>query len=123
VASLRRSWRLTAGLFWRTLGILLVSNVLIGVVQYVLATALQLAGMVLGLAIASMFSGATSEAAAGIVMVVVSVMGSLISGIITQPFLAAVLALLYTDTRIRKEGFDLALARAVAESGRGGGLR
>ena len=123
VASLRRSWGLTAGLFWRTLGILLASNLLIGVVQYVLATALQLAGMVLGLALASMFSGATSEVAAGVVMVVVSVVGSLISGIITQPFLAAVLALLYTDARIRKEGFDLALARAVADAGRGGGLR
>lgn len=123
VASLRRSWALTTGLFWRTLGILLASNLLIGVVQYVLATALQLAGMVLGLALASMFSGATSEVAAGVVMVVVSVVGSLISGIITQPFLAAVLALLYTDARIRKEGFDLALARAVADAGRGGGLR
>ena len=123
VASLRRSWALTTGLFWRTLGILLASNLLIGVVQYVLATALQLAGMVLGLALASMFSGATSEVAAGVVMVVVSVVGSLISSIITQPFLAAVLALLYTDARIRKEGFDLALARAVADAGRGGGLR
>jgi hypothetical protein len=29
-----------------------------------------------------------------------------------------VLALVYTDARIRKEGFDLALARAVADSAR-----
>ena len=120
IASLRRSWRLTSGLFWRTLGILLVSSVLIGVVQYVLSFAVQMAGMLLGLVLASMFSGATSEAAAGVVMVVVSVAGSLISSIITQPFLAAALALLYTDARIRKEGFDLALARAVADAGRGG---
>lgn len=47
-------------------------------------------------------------------MVVVSVLGGLGSGIVTQPFLAAVTALLYTDSRIRREGFDLALARAAA---------
>ncbi|HEY7717972.1 MAG TPA: hypothetical protein VH915_04380, partial [Pedococcus sp.] len=37
VASLRRSWGLTAGLFWRTFGILTVSSLLIGVVQYLLS--------------------------------------------------------------------------------------
>jgi hypothetical protein len=114
IPALRRAWWLTTGLFWRTLGILLLSGVLIGIVQYVLSVAVQLGGMLLGLAAASMLGGSSSEEATAIVMVVVSVLGGLASGIVTQPFLAAVTALLYTDSRIRREGFDLALARAAA---------
>jgi hypothetical protein len=114
VASLRRSWRLTPGLFWRTFGILVVSSLLIGIVQYVLSLAFQLGGMLLGLAVGSMGSGQAADAVAGVVTIGASVLGSLLSGVVTQPFLAAVLALVYTDARIRKEGFDLALARAVA---------
>jgi hypothetical protein len=113
-AALRRSWALTAGLFWRTLGILAASSVLIGIVQYVLSVAVQIGGILLGLAIASMLGDASSDTAAGVTLAVASVSGGLLSGIVTQPFLAAVLALLYTDGRIRKEGFDLALVRAAA---------
>jgi hypothetical protein len=51
---------------------------------------------------------------AGLLLIGGSVVGSLVGAMATQPFLAAVSALLYTDLRIRKEGFDLALARAVA---------
>lgn len=116
IASLRRSWRLTPGLFWRTFGILLASSMLIGIVQYVLSFALQLGGMVLGVALDSMVNGAGAETVAGLVVAGASVLGSLLSGVLTQPFLAAVLALLYTDARIRKEGFDLALARAAADA-------
>lgn len=120
IASLRRSWGLTAGLFWRTFGILTVSSLLIGVVQYLLSMVLQLGGMFLGFALASMLgsSGSDSDALVGIAAGVSSVVGGLVSGMLTQPFLAAVAALLYTDSRIRKEGFDLALARAVAGAGR-----
>jgi hypothetical protein len=116
VASLRRSWRLTGRLFWRTFGILVASSMLIGIVQYVLSFALQLGGMVLGLAVDSMASGGAAGTAASLVVAGATVLGSLLSGVLTQPFLAAVLALLYTDARIRKEGFDLALARAAADA-------
>jgi hypothetical protein len=114
VASLRRSWRLTPGLFWRIFGILFVSGLLISIVQYVLSLAFQLGGMLLGFAVGSMGTGQTTDVVAGVVTIGASVLGSLLSGVVTQPFMAAVLALIYTDARIRKEGFDLALARAVA---------
>lgn len=118
LGSLRRSWRLTPGLFWRTFGILLASSLLVSIVQYVLSLAVQLGGMLLGFALGSMSSSQNGEMAAGVVAAGATVLGSLLSGVLTQPFLAAVLALLYTDARIRKEGFDLALARAAAESAR-----
>jgi hypothetical protein len=119
IGSLRRSWGLTAGLFWRTFGILTVSSLLIGVVQYLLSMVLQIGGMLLGLALGTMLdSGSDSDSLVGVVAAASSVVGGLVSGMVTQPFLAAVAALLYTDSRIRKEGFDLALARAVADAGR-----
>lgn len=118
IRSLRRSWSLTSGLFWRTLGILTVSSLLIGIVQYILSLVLQLGGMLLALAVASMLAGGESDAVMGVAVMAASAGGGLVSGILTQPFLAAVTALLYTDSRIRKEGFDLALVRAAADAGR-----
>ena len=118
VRSLRRSWSLTSGLFWRTLGILTVSSLLIGIVQYILSLVLQLGGMLLAMAVASMLGGGESDAVMGVAVMAASAGGGIVSGILTQPFLAAVTALLYTDSRIRKEGFDLALVRAAADAGR-----
>jgi hypothetical protein len=114
VAALRRSWSLTAGRFWRTLGILFVCNALAAVVQYVLSFVLQVVAMVLGVGAGSALDSSTAEVVAGLLLIGGSVVGSLVGAMATQPFLAAVSALLYTDLRIRKEGFDLALARAVA---------
>jgi hypothetical protein len=116
-AALRRSWGLTSALFWRTLGILAASSVLIGIVQYVLSFAVQIIGMLAGAALSSALGAGSSDMAVGIAVAVASVAGGLVSGVVTQPFLAAVLALLYTDGRIRKEGFDLALVRAAVHPG------
>jgi membrane-anchored glycerophosphoryl diester phosphodiesterase (GDPDase) len=112
-AALARSWRLTAGRFWRTLGVLLVASLLIGVVQQVLGFAFQLVGVLFGFLVVATMGDDTSGALFGIVTFGVTIVGGLLAGLITQPFLAAVGALLYTDARIRKEGFDLALVRAV----------
>ena len=124
IPALRRAWWLTTGLFWRTLGILLLSGVLIGIVQYVLSVVIQLGGMLLGLA-ARLDAGQQlcrrgdrHRHGGG------QRARRLASGILTQPFLAAVTALLYTDSRIRREGFDLALARAAAaDAGNAAGAR
>jgi hypothetical protein len=115
-ASLTRSWRLTAGRFWRTLGVLLVASLLIGVVQQVLGFAFQLAGLILGFLVVATIGDNDSGALLGIVTLGVTIVGGLLAGLLTQPFLAAVGALLYTDARIRKEGFDLALVRAATTS-------
>ena len=119
IASLRRSFRLTGGLFWRTLGILLLANILMSVVQQVLSFAVQVVGMVAGFAAGTMVDPGAAEVVGVIVMVAVVVIGVLLGSVLSQPFLAAVSALLYTDSRIRREGFDLALVRA-ATGGAGG---
>lgn len=116
VQSLRRSWGLTAGRFWRTLGVLFVASFIVGVVQQVLAFGFQIVGVALGVAFTSTVSGQGGEIAFAVIVFGVTIIGSLLASLLAQPFLAAVSALLYTDARIRKEGFDLALIRAATGS-------
>lgn len=111
--SLRRSWALTAGRFWRTLGVLFVASMIVGVVQQVLGFGFQLVGAALGVAFTSTIGGDGSDVALAAVVFGVTIIGTLLASLLAQPFLAAVGALLYTDARIRKEGFDLALVRAA----------
>ncbi|WP_406831921.1 glycerophosphoryl diester phosphodiesterase membrane domain-containing protein [Pedococcus sp. KACC 23699] len=113
VAALRRSWALTRGRFWRTLGVLFVSSLIVGVVQQVLGFGFQIVGAALGVAFTSTVGGQAGDVGFAVVLFGVTVVGSLLASLLAQPFLAAVGALLYTDARIRKEGFDLALVRAA----------
>jgi len=114
VASLRRSWALTRGRFWRTLGVLLVAGILVAIVQQVIGFGVQVVGSLLGFAIGSTV-GDGGELVAMVITIAFVVVGSLFASMVCQPFLAAVTALLYTDARIRKEGFDLALVRAATD--------
>jgi hypothetical protein len=114
LASLRRSWGLTDGRFWRTLGILVVTGLLVGIVQQVLSFGFQAVGTVLGLGLVSTTNGDPAGPLLVVVTLGTSVLGAGLGALLTQPFSAAVTALLYTDARIRAEGFDLALARAVS---------
>ncbi|WP_270886379.1 glycerophosphoryl diester phosphodiesterase membrane domain-containing protein [Pedococcus sp. 5OH_020] len=113
VAALRRSWALTSRRFWRTLGVLLLAAVLVAIVQQVLGFGFQLLGLVLGVAVTATSDGGASDAAMFAIVMASSVVGGLVAALVAQPFQAGVVALLYTDARIRREGFDLALARAA----------
>jgi hypothetical protein len=94
--ALGRSWRLVRGRWWPTFGVLLLGFLLSGVVSSVIQygfTALLLVGV-----------GNSSVA-----QVVVSTIGGTVSTMLTTPFTAAFVTVLYFDLRVRKEGFDLEL--------------
>jgi Membrane domain of glycerophosphoryl diester phosphodiesterase len=95
-ASLGRSFELVKGRFWGTLGLVVVSLLIIVVVS-------ALIGLVIG-ALGAVVSG-DSEVAGAFVDIVATV----ISNMISLPVFAAVLTVLYFDQRVRKEGFDLQL--------------
>ncbi|GIG39656.1 glycerophosphoryl diester phosphodiesterase membrane domain-containing protein [Cellulomonas phragmiteti] len=97
-----RAWRLTRGSFWRLLGIYLLSNLLVSVLMYLF---LVPAAVVAGLVTAT--SGSES------LTILVSALGQVVGLTLSTTFLAAVVALLYVDVRIRREGLDLELARAA----------
>lgn len=102
-ASIARSWRLTKGHFWRLLGIMLLTSIIVGVLSAVLSVPFSMVG-----SFAAMESLTLS--------IVISSLGQLAGSALAIPVLAAVLALLYIDVRMRGEGLDVELARAAQES-------
>jgi hypothetical protein len=90
-----RSWSLTRGNFWRTLGTLVVVFLITFVLQLVL-------GGVVGGILGASDSG---ELTVAIVLTLVN----LITLALTYPLWAAVSTVLYYDLRVRNEGFDLQL--------------
>jgi membrane-anchored glycerophosphoryl diester phosphodiesterase (GDPDase) len=105
VQSIRRSWQLTRGNWWRIFGILAVVVVIQAVMNSILAAvALPLAAVV----------PFVSPLVRGSIAITVSTLGT---AAIT-PVLYLCLVLLYFDLRIRKESFDL---DQLAAQVRGGG--
>ncbi|AEI11650.1 glycerophosphoryl diester phosphodiesterase membrane domain-containing protein [Cellulomonas gilvus] len=101
-----RGWRLTRGSFWRLLGIYL----LISIIVYVIVQLIQFpVTMVVAFAFGEPFP--TSFWA-----IVATSIGQVLANTISTVFTASVVALLYIDTRMRREGLDIELARA-AEKG------
>ena len=80
--SLRRSWNLVEGNWWRVFGIVIVVAILVGVLEQIVSRILgAIAGDVLGVGLST-----------------------LVVGVFIQPIQAIALTLLYYDLRIRKEG-------------------
>jgi Membrane domain of glycerophosphoryl diester phosphodiesterase len=102
-ASLKRSFALVKGFFWKVLGTLLVTNFLIGIVAAVIS------------AVITGVLGALGGGNKGFAFVWQAIAGT-VAAAITTPVSAAVAVLLYIDLRIRKEGFDLEVLSASLDS-------
>jgi hypothetical protein len=113
IDSLRRSWQLVSGGFWRTLGILLLTLIITLLVSNVLAFPFTLAGAFIGLI-------AEGSIGSQVVAAVLIAIGGTVAAMITYPFQAAVNGLLYADRRMRAEAFDLVLQTAAIEQQRQG---
>ncbi len=107
MASISRSFSLVRNHFWRVLGIRLLASVVgdggrrrgIGTVHHRRAGPARSAHRQRGLLL---FASALTA------------VGRAVGQIITAPFTAGVVVLLYTDTRIRAEAFDLVLQTGAA---------
>ncbi|NLF03651.1 MAG: hypothetical protein GX593_01330 [Actinomycetales bacterium] len=101
-----RGWRLTRGSFWRLFGVLALAVIIVVVVASVVAVPGAFATTLL-------FPMANpTELGPLVVTSVVTVIAETLSTV----FLAAVIALQYIDVRMRREGLDVALARAAADA-------
>ena len=112
MAAIRRSWSLTNGYFWKTLGIMLLVNTIVGAATQIITTPLSfIAG------IGSVLINPTGDPTLGITLVVVgyvlTLVASLVFGVIGSILASSVVALIYIDIRMRKEGLDLELTRFV----------
>jgi hypothetical protein len=99
LAGLGRSWRLVAGAFWRTLGIL----VLMGILSYIIAA---VPATVVSFALTIGSGNALNNLVRNqIITTLLAELGQ----IVMLPLQLAIYTLLYYDLRIRKEGYDLEL--------------
>jgi hypothetical protein len=103
IDAITRSFTLVRNSFWRVLGIRVLTWVVVALIAGAVAAPFSFVGhLVVGPSGASLI-GAT-----------VGAVGAAIGRIITAPFSAGVVVLLYTDRRIRAEAFDLVLQTGAA---------
>jgi hypothetical protein len=100
-AAISRSFKLVRNDFWRVFGIWLLGQIVAGLVAGAVAVPFSFGGQIL-------LMSASSTVSVLIALVLLTV-GGAIGQIITAPFSAGVVVLLYTDRRIRAEALDLVL--------------
>lgn len=105
-AAIARSFELVKSDFWRVLGIWLLSAIVTTMVAAAVGVPFSVIGQILSLG-----SSDTGLSIAGLVL---AAFGGAVGQIITAPFSAGVVVLLYTDRRIRAEAFDLVLQTGAA---------
>jgi hypothetical protein len=103
VLALRRSGVLVRRSFWRVLGILLLTSLIVAVLNLIVNIPVVL--------IAVIASGGASQ---GTAFLVATKIGAGLASVLIQPFGAGVRALLYVDRRMRAEGLDVTLQAASA---------
>ena len=106
-AAIGRSFALVRRSFWRVFGIRVLATLVATLVAGAVSVPFTVAGELLGLSAAD--SVGTSLGAS-----VLLAIGAAIGEIITAPFTAGIVVLLYTDRRIRAEAFDLVLQTGAA---------
>jgi hypothetical protein len=94
-AALGRSFRLVRHRWWPVFAIVLVGQLLIAVVQFFVT-----------LPVLPVLLLTRDSVVAGLLATAVS---TVVATVLTQPFVAALVVVIYYDLRVRKEGFDLAL--------------
>lgn len=105
--AIRRSLRLIKGRFWWSVLIVFVTASLINVVSSVLQQAGQIGS------IAAIFLAPENVLVLGITYFVGYGLTFLVAMVLTYSYMGSVFTLMYTDLRMRREGFDLDLAQAA----------
>ncbi len=115
--SVRRSWALTRGNWWRTFGIVLLTSLIVSIIASVISTPLTFAvSLVFGF---SADASATPDALDSIPLLLATQAITALFSAIGYAFQAGVTSLLYVDLRIRREGFDVVLMREHERTGGG----
>ncbi len=104
--ALGRSFSLVKNRWWPTFGIQLLMQLIVGIIGAIVSVPFSLSGVAMI---------ANNHTAAGLLL---TTAGSAISNILLMPLSASMLAVLYFDLRVRKEGLDLAII--ASELGIGG---
>src|SRR6185437_737100 len=104
--AIRRSFALVRNSFWRVLGIWLLAALVTTIIAGAVGMPFSIVGQVM--------LGGTSSTGKLILGTSIASIGTALGEILTAPFSAGVVVLLYTDRRIRAEAFDLVLQTGAA---------
>ncbi|MBJ7358128.1 hypothetical protein, partial [Nocardioides sp.] len=104
-----RGFALTRRQFWRTLGIALLTGLVVGVASNVLAFPISLVGQVGSIAVGGRY--------ALLVLIISQALAQVVSAAFATPFTSAVTSLQYLDQRMRKEAYDVELMRQAGLTG------
>ncbi|MFE6936221.1 hypothetical protein ACFVDT_29790 [Streptomyces sp. NPDC057699] len=123
VAALRRSAELVRGDWWRIFGITLLAALMAGAAGYVIQIPFSVLGLFPGMIGTASLEEDPSPTAVIVAMsgyMVATLLGQLVSQIISTTFPQLVTGLLYVDRRIRTENLGPALAEAAGFPAQGG---
>ncbi|GAA2241915.1 glycerophosphoryl diester phosphodiesterase membrane domain-containing protein [Herbiconiux moechotypicola] len=109
IASMRRSWSLTSGHFWRTFGVIALVYAIVSIATQILSTPISFLFPLVITLVDPNNSG--SGVVAIIVLYVVFAAFSIVLGALTSVIQSATVAVVYIDLRMRKEGLDIELVR------------
>ncbi|MEU0135963.1 hypothetical protein ABZ172_18335 [Streptomyces sp. NPDC006296] len=122
VAALRRSARLVKGDWWRIFGITLLAGMIAGVAGYILQIPFTVLGLFPGLIGTGSLEDDPSTAAVVVAVggyLVATLLGGMLSQIVSTTFPQLVAGLLYVDRRIRTENLGPVLAEAAGVPAQG----
>lgn len=106
--ALRRSWSLVTGQFWRVLGIMVLMSLVVGAALSLVTVPVSIGSV--GLVSTGGGDGSVGGGGGGTVMLALI---GLVTGALGTPVTALTGVFLYIDARIRRERYDLTLARAA----------
>ncbi|MFH8759494.1 hypothetical protein [Streptomyces atroolivaceus] len=123
VAALRRSSQLVRGDWWRIFGITLLAGLMAAVAGYVIQMPFSILGLFPGMIGTASLDEDPSAAAVMVAMsgyLIATLLGQMVSQIISTTFPQLVTGLLYVDRRIRTEDLGPVLAEAAGVPAQGG---
>jgi hypothetical protein len=107
IGAVRRGWALSVGSFWRLFGIYLLTQLLTGLVAGLVVGPVSMLGSILTI------TNGEIDPLHNPIALALNAIAAIVAAVLTTPFVSAVVALLYIDVRIRREGLDVELSRAA----------
>ena len=114
VESIKRSWSLTSGAFWMTLGRLMLISILVGFIAGMIT--MVISTVVVGIVFAVFSAGSLDPTKMVGLLMTTSVLTSILqmaSYALVFPIMSAFQTLMFVDQKIRTENFAFALAQAA----------
>jgi hypothetical protein len=115
VQSLRRSWQLLSGSWWRTFGLLALLGLIYGGLSTVVSTPLSIVAQAGN---PTFGTSTTIDPDVFVSLMLVSLLATVVTAALAYPFVSSAIALRYVDLRMRQEDLADRLAEAARDLNR-----